>query len=129
MLSSTRRCTASSSAIKMLAAMAFPARYNYLSRIWALSPMAINVRLNLALPPSLLTRNVRLKTGFEQDDLALHIRPPQVSSPTQTNRHQTFGQAQDRQIAGMEPGRSLFWYRGAGNRTRPDKAGRRMRRV
>ena len=32
----------------MLAAMAFPARYNYLSRIGALSPMPINVTLNLA---------------------------------------------------------------------------------
>jgi len=32
----------------MLAAMAFPARYNYLSRIGALSPMPINATLNLA---------------------------------------------------------------------------------
>jgi hypothetical protein len=48
MFSTSRRWTGSSSAIKMLAAMAFPARYNYLSRIGALSPMPINVTLNLA---------------------------------------------------------------------------------
>ena len=44
--------TASSSAIKMVAAMAFPAHYNYLSRIGALSPMPINARLILAVPHS-----------------------------------------------------------------------------
>jgi len=32
----------------MLAAMVFPARYDYLSRIGALSPMPINATLNLA---------------------------------------------------------------------------------
>jgi hypothetical protein len=35
----------------MLAAMVFPARYNYLYRIGALSPMPINARLNLAVTP------------------------------------------------------------------------------
>src|SRR6478672_11954021 len=47
MFSKSRRCTASSSAIKMLAAIAFPGRYNYLSRIGALSPMPINTLLNV----------------------------------------------------------------------------------
>jgi hypothetical protein len=37
----------------MLAAMAFPARYNYLSRIGALSLMPINARLSVDVPPSL----------------------------------------------------------------------------
>jgi hypothetical protein len=36
----------------MVAAMAFPARYNYLSRIGALSPMAINVLLRGVTPTS-----------------------------------------------------------------------------
>jgi hypothetical protein len=44
--------------------MAFPAHYNYLSRIGALSPMPINVRLNLAIPPSLLTRNRSIEDRF-----------------------------------------------------------------
>jgi hypothetical protein len=52
MFSTSRRCTASSSAIKMVAAMALPARYNYLSRIGALSPMAINVLLRGVIPTS-----------------------------------------------------------------------------
>jgi hypothetical protein len=34
----------------MVAAMVFPARYDYLSRIGALSPMPINARLNVADP-------------------------------------------------------------------------------
>jgi hypothetical protein len=50
MFSTKRRCTASSSAIKMVAAMVFPARYDYLSRIGALSLMPINALLNLAIP-------------------------------------------------------------------------------
>jgi hypothetical protein len=33
----------------MVAAMAFPARYDYLSRIGALSPMAINVLLRAVI--------------------------------------------------------------------------------
>src|SRR3981081_582126 len=53
MFSTSRRCTASSSAIKMLAAMAFPAHYNYLSRIGALWLMPINALLNLDVPPVL----------------------------------------------------------------------------
>jgi hypothetical protein len=53
MFSTRRRATASSSAIKMLAAMAFPARYNYLSRIGALWLMPINARLNVDVPLSL----------------------------------------------------------------------------
>jgi hypothetical protein len=57
MFSTRRRATASSSAIKMLAAMAFPARYNYLSRIGALSPMPINALLNLAVPLSFRRRS------------------------------------------------------------------------
>jgi len=32
--------------------MVFPARYDYVYRIGALSPMPINARLNLAVPPS-----------------------------------------------------------------------------
>jgi hypothetical protein len=36
----------------MLAAMAFPARYNYLSRIGALSLMPINALLNVDVRPS-----------------------------------------------------------------------------
>src|SRR6267154_1979032 len=62
MFSTRRRATASSSAIKMLAAMAFPARYNYLSRIGALSPMPINARLSLAIPSSLLAAAVQVET-------------------------------------------------------------------
>src|SRR5271154_1991253 len=59
MFSSRRRATASSSAIKMLAAMAFPARYNYLSRIGALWPMPINARLSVdgRLPPDCRRRS------------------------------------------------------------------------
>src|SRR4051794_31441095 len=45
MFSTRRRCTASSSAIKMVTAMAFPATCDYLSRFGALKPMAINVLL------------------------------------------------------------------------------------
>ena len=45
MFSTSRRWTASSSAIKMVAVMAFPARYNYLYQIGALWPMAINALL------------------------------------------------------------------------------------
>src|SRR5258708_39977574 len=51
MFSISRRATASSSTIKMLAAMAFPARYNYLSRIGALWLMPINALLNVDVPP------------------------------------------------------------------------------
>jgi hypothetical protein len=57
MFSTRRRCTASSSAIKMVAAMAFPARYNYLSRIGALWPMPINALLNLAARPAVRIRD------------------------------------------------------------------------
>ncbi|MBV9533427.1 MAG: hypothetical protein JO283_20785, partial [Bradyrhizobium sp.] len=42
----------------MLAAMAFPARYHYLSQIGALSPMPLNARLNVdARPPRLWVLN------------------------------------------------------------------------
>jgi hypothetical protein len=44
----------------MLAAMAFPARYNYLSRIGALSPMPINALLIVDLPPA---RRARGRSG------------------------------------------------------------------
>jgi hypothetical protein len=37
--------------------MAFPAHYNYLSRIGALSPMPINALLNVAVVPSLPARH------------------------------------------------------------------------
>jgi hypothetical protein len=40
----------------MVAAMALPARYNYLSRIGALSPMPINALLNLAMPSAFQAR-------------------------------------------------------------------------
>jgi hypothetical protein len=71
MFSTSRRCTASSSAIKMVAAMAFPAPYNYLSRIGALSPMAINVLLRGVIPTSFF-RYDDLKTAnrFESHGLA-----------------------------------------------------------
>jgi hypothetical protein len=52
MFSTRRRATASSSAIKIVAAMAFSPHYNYLSRIGALSPMAINALLIVDVPPS-----------------------------------------------------------------------------
>ena len=66
--------------------MAFPARYNYLSRIGALSPMPINALLNLARPAfASHPQPFRLNTGFEQDDLALHIRSPQARSRTSRN--------------------------------------------
>jgi hypothetical protein len=40
-----------------VAAMVFPARYDYLSRIGALSPMPINALLNLAVPLSFRRRS------------------------------------------------------------------------
>src|ERR1700730_2422430 len=117
MFSTRRRATASSSTIKMLAAMAFPGRYNYLSRIGALSLMPINARLNLAIPPS---QPFRLNTGSVQDDLALLIRSPQIDCPPpeyqeirRQNRH--------RKAAGMESGRPLFRHRRAGSGARPRK--------
>src|SRR4051812_19277398 len=51
MFSMRRRCTASSSTINMVAAMAFLMRYDYLSRIGALSPIPINALLNVDYPP------------------------------------------------------------------------------
>src|SRR6202000_1951360 len=62
MFSTRRRCTASSSAIKILGAMVFPARYDYLYRIGALSPMPINALLSLAVPPSFLSARQVLTT-------------------------------------------------------------------
>jgi hypothetical protein len=58
----------------MVAAMAFPATYNYLSRIGALSPMAINVLLRAVIPTSFF-RHDDLKTAnrFEPYGLA-HFR-------------------------------------------------------
>src|SRR4051794_29406470 len=61
MFSTSRRCTASSSAIKMVAAMAFPAPYNYLSRIGALSPMGINVLLRGVIPTSFFLTAIKSK--------------------------------------------------------------------
>src|SRR6266849_8347330 len=125
MFSTRRRATASSSTIKMLAAMAFPGRYNYLSRIGALSLMPINTRLNLAVPPS---QPFWLNTGSEQDDLALLIRSPQIDrSPPKYQEIRR--QDQHRKAAGMEFGRPLFRHRRAGSHPRPRKDGRRMRRV
>src|SRR5258708_3127088 len=46
----------------MLAAMAFPAHYNYLSRIGALWPMPINALLNVDVPPLLRTPAPRVET-------------------------------------------------------------------
>src|SRR5258708_14746015 len=129
MFSTRRRATASSSTIKMLAAMAFPGRYNYLSRIGALSLMPINARLNLAVPPS---QPFWLNTGSEQDDLALLIRSPQIDrSPPEYQEIPGYQEIQDqnRKAAGMEPGRPLFRHRRAGSYPRPRKDGRRMRRV
>src|SRR5882757_7338840 len=63
MFSTSRRCTASSSAIKMVAAMAFPTRYDYLSRIGALWPMPINARLNLAIPPAFRKTTAQRKSN------------------------------------------------------------------
>src|SRR6478735_4295420 len=114
----------------MVAAIAFPARYNYLFRIGALSLMPINALLTVDVPPSLRTpQPSRLNTGFEHDDLALHIRSPQTDCSTQTGRQEIRGQSQTWEAAGMEPGRSLFRYRRAGGGTRPSEDGRRMRRV
>ena len=80
MFSTRRRCTASSSAIKMLAAMAFLGRYNYLSRIGALSPMPINALLNVVgASPSIDRFTLKCNTGSTPDDLALRIRPPQAA--------------------------------------------------
>ncbi len=67
----------------MLAAMAFLARYNYLSRIGALSPMPINALLKVDAPPSLGRFRSKCKHRFEPDDLALLIRSPQTARPTQ----------------------------------------------
>ena len=92
MFSTRRRCTGSSSAIKMLAAMAFLARYNYLSRIGALWPMPINALLSwraaassLAIPP-VPARDFRTQVT-QQDDLAL-LCSPQDECRTQTGRQQ-----------------------------------------
>jgi hypothetical protein len=52
MFSTSRRWTASSSAIKMVAVMAFPARYNYLYRIEAHWRTLINALLRFAAPSS-----------------------------------------------------------------------------
>jgi hypothetical protein len=52
MFSTRRRCTASSSAIKIVAVMAFPERYNYLYRIEAHWRTVINSLLRFAAVPS-----------------------------------------------------------------------------
>src|SRR5580698_8180349 len=115
MFSTRRRATASSSAIKMQAAMAFLGRYNYLSRIGALSLKPINALLNVDAPSSLDRFRSKRTYRLEPDVLALFIRPPQAGRSTQTggqksrrqkNRHQERSQEQSRQAAGMEPGRS-----------------------
>ena len=106
--------------------MVFPARYDYLSRIGALSPMPINALLNVAVPLT-IPPPFRLNTGFEQDDLALLVRSPQASRSTQirpprnrppTKSAKSAGKSQDRQVAGMESGRSLFRHRRARSRAR-----------
>src|SRR5436305_1465057 len=72
MFSTRRRATASSSTIKMLAAMAFPARYNYLSRIGALWLMPINARLNVVALGA-RRRSDKNRYRLDQDDLALQV--------------------------------------------------------
>src|SRR6476660_5565571 len=122
MFSTRRRCTASSSAIKMLAAMAFPAHYNYLSRIGALWLMPINALLNVDLPPSVRTPQVEtVKYRLQHDDLARCIRLPQVV-PTPTPQ-EVRRKIQPGEAAGMEPGRSLFGHRRAGSDARPGENG------
>src|SRR6267154_4387580 len=76
MFSTRRRCTASSSAIKMVAAMVFPTRYNYLSRIGALSPMPINALLNVAGPPDFLRAPVAHVECDIEDDGEADIGDP-----------------------------------------------------
>src|SRR5262249_39420282 len=129
-----RRCTGSSSAIKMVAAMALLTLYNYLSRIGALWPMPINARLSLdpaSSPQS--TQPFRSNTDFEPDDLALPVRPPQIPCAAQIEpkeiRSQGKRQGKDGEASGMEPFRPLFRDRRAGSRARPAKDGFRLRRV
>src|SRR3954453_12917762 len=127
MFSTSRRCTASSSAIKMVAAMAFPARYNYLSRIGALSPMAINVLLRGVIPASFFCYDY-LKTAnrFEHYGLARFGSPQIFRSPQIRRKKLAGGQSQRRETAGMESGRSVFRNRRAGSGPRPRPDGRGM---
>src|ERR1700733_10590011 len=137
MFSTRRRWTASSSTIKMQATMAFLGRYNYLSRIGALSPKPINALLNVGVPSSPDRFRSKRTYRLEPDERALFIRPPQVDRSTQIRRQEKAGQEchqerdeeQGRQAAGMEPGRPLFRHRRAGNRPRPREDGQRMRCV
>src|SRR6267154_5044478 len=101
MFSTSRRCTASSSAIKMVAAMALPTRYNYLSRIGALSPMAINVLLRGVISTStFIVLQVETHKQVRKYGLAL-VSSPQIFCATQIHRQKTVGQIRHRQIAGM----------------------------
>ena len=63
--------------------MAFLGRYNYLSRIGALSPKPINALLNVGAPSSLDRFRSKRTYRLEPDDLALFIRPPQADRSTQ----------------------------------------------
>src|SRR3984957_558213 len=123
MFSTSRRWTASSSAIKMQATMAFLGRYNYLSRIGALSPKPINARLNVGVPSSSDRFRSNRTYRLEPDERALFIRPPQTGRSSQIRRPEKAGQEGDqerhreqgRQAAGMEPGGPLFRHRRAGD--------------
>src|SRR4051794_11801210 len=106
MFSTRRRCTASSSAIKIVAAMAFPATCNYVSRFGALKPTAINVLLRgvatavLFMPTSLTTQ----KNRFEPYGLAFS-RPLHFFRATQTPRRQIIegkDSVEGREIARVE---------------------------
>src|SRR5258708_5821137 len=103
----------------MVAAMAFPTRYNYLSRIGALSPMAINVLLRgVVSTSSFIMLQVETHKQVRKYGLA-HFRSPQILCATQIRRQKTVRQTRHRQIAGMESGRSVFRDRRAGSRPRP----------
>src|SRR5258708_5732649 len=132
MFSTRRRCTASSSAIKIRAAMAFLGRYNYLSRIGALSLKPINALLKVGSPAFDQSFGLQRTYRLTPNDLALHIRPPQARQEirseilSQEFRSQEAGAKQNRQAAGMESGRSLFRHRRAGSHTRPRQDGCRL---
>src|SRR5882757_6457312 len=102
MFSTRRRCTASSSAIKMVAAMAFPVTYNYLSRIGALSPMAINVLLRDVISTStFIVLQVETHKQVRKYGFAL-LNSSQIFCATQIHRQKT--RLRHRQTSGMESG-------------------------
>src|SRR5262245_30922736 len=76
MFSTRRRCTASSSAIKMVAAMALPAQSQLLSRIGALWRMPINALLNLDVLPHLQCAAIAHVDSHIQDDQQADICDP-----------------------------------------------------